>query len=256
MVKYQGNGKPPDRPVPRLYVILGSHACRAAMLMLEHKGLSWRQVEVPTGFQLPAMRALGFPGGTVPALKLDGTRVQTNREIARFLDELEPDPPLLPRHRLSYVEDAERFADEVLQPLARRLVLAAGRRDLGSLAGHGESGRLGPILGRRDGRRKRIMRIAARYFRITDEREALDLAALPGVLGYVEQLTADGVLDGAEINAADCQIAPSIALLAYRLDMRAAVEASPGWGLVERLMPPRGRFSRGRKGSSRAGATV
>jgi glutathione S-transferase len=216
------------------------------MLMLEHKGLSWRNVELPAGFQMPAMKLLGFPGGTVPALKLDGARAQTNREIARFLDELEPDPPLLPEHRLTYLEEAERFADEVLQPVARRLVLAAGRRDLGLLAGGGESGRLGPILGRRGGRRRRIMRIAARYFRISDETEALDLAALPGVLAHVDELIRDGILDGAELNAADCQIAPSIALLAYRLDIKAAVEAAPGWRLVERLMPAREQAMRGR----------
>jgi glutathione S-transferase len=242
MVKYREssrNGESPAPPAPKLYTILGSHPCRAAMLMLDHKGLSWRTVQLPAGFQAPVMRALGFPGRTVPALKLDGVRVQTNRRIARFLDELEPDPPLLPEHRLTYVEEAERFADEVLQPLARRLVLAAGRRDLESLAGHGESGRLGPILARGRGQRSRISRIAARYFRISDENEALDLAALPGVLSQVEDLIADGILDGPKPNAADCQISPSIALLAYRLDIQPAVEASPAWRLVERLMPAR-----------------
>src|SRR5436190_17093935 len=135
-----------ERPEPRLYVIPGSHACRAAMLMLEYKGLGWRPFEFVPGMQTVALKPLGFPGRTVPALKLNGTRVQGNRKIARFLDDLEPDPPLLPPRRLSVVEGAERFADEVLQTIARRLVLAAGRRDLASLADHGDSGRLGPIL--------------------------------------------------------------------------------------------------------------
>jgi glutathione S-transferase len=209
------------------------------MLMLEHKGLSWKPVELRAGFQMPAMRLLGFPGRTVPALKLNGTRVQTNRAIARFLDEMEPDPPLLPDHRLTYIEEAERFADEILQPLARRLVLAAGRRDLGRLAGHGDSGRLGAILYRGRGPRRRIMRIATRYFGISDSTEALDLAALPRVLGQVDRLIDDGILDGDQPNAADCQIAPSVALLAYRLDIQATVEASAAWRLVERLMPVR-----------------
>jgi glutathione S-transferase len=222
---------------PRLYVIPGSHACRAATLMLEHKGLGWRPFVFVPGLQAIALRALGFPGRTVPALRLDGVRVQGNRRIARFLDELDPDPPLLPRHRLTQVEDGERFADEVLQTIARRLVLAAGARELGGLAEHGDSGRLGAILASRRGRRRRIMRLARRHFGITEDVEALDLRALPGVLDRVDSLVDDGVLDGPALNAADFQTAPSLALLAYRLDVREQVESRPSWRLVDRLLP-------------------
>ncbi|HEX5894071.1 MAG TPA: glutathione S-transferase N-terminal domain-containing protein [Solirubrobacterales bacterium] len=225
------------RPVPRLYLIPGSHACRAAMLMLEHKGLAWRPYEFIPGIQTVAMRPLGFLGRTVPALKLDGVRVQGNRQIARFLDQIEPDPPLLPRHRLAAIEEAERFADEVLQTVARRLALAAGSRDLSLLADHGDAGRLGPILARRRGRRRRVMWMAARYFGVSDRTEALDLAALPGVLDQVDSLVDSGVLDGPELNAADFQIAPSLCLLAYRLDLRETVESRPAFHLAERLLP-------------------
>jgi glutathione S-transferase len=211
------------------------------MLMLEHKGLGWRPFEFPPGLQTVAMRPLGYPGRTVPALKLDGVRVQGNRNIARFLDDLEPDPPLVPRHQLSAVEDAERFADEVLQTIARRLVLAAGRRDLASLAEYGDSGRLGAILARRRGRRRRVMRMAARYFGVSDDTEALDLASLPGVLDQVDRLVASGTLDGPQLNAADFQVVPSLCLLDYRLDLREVLEARPAWHLAERLMPAPGK---------------
>jgi glutathione S-transferase len=209
------------------------------MLMLEHKGLSWRTSELPGGVQTVAMKALGFPGRTVPALKLDGVRVQTNRRIARFLDELQPDPPLLPCDRREEIEAAERLADEVLQPVARRLVLAAGRRDLSSIDGHGETERLGPILAYSRRRRARIIRFAARYFGITDETEALDLEALPSVLDEVDAWIAVGILNGREPNAADFQIAPSICLLASRLDLREEVEARSAWRLVDRLISER-----------------
>jgi glutathione S-transferase len=222
-----------------LYVIPGSHACRAAMLMLEHKGLAWRPFELLTGLQTVAMRPLGFRGRTVPALKLDGVRVQGNRNIARFLDRIEPDPPILPQHGLTAVEDAERFADEVLQTVARRLVLASGARDLSLLVDRGDSGRLGGILAPSPRRRRLVMRMAARYFGITARTEALDVAALPGVLDRVDSLIDAGVLDGPSLNAADFQIAPSLALLAYRLDLRETVESRPAWHLVERLMPAR-----------------
>jgi glutathione S-transferase len=227
-----------SRPLPKLYVIRGSHACRAAMLMLEHKGLAWRPFELLTGLQTVAMRPLGFRGRTVPALKLDAVRVQGNRNIARFLDRIEPDPPLLTPHRTA-VEDAERFADEVLQTVARRLVLASGARDLSLLVDRGDSGRLGAILAPRPRRRRLVMRMAARYFGISARTEALDVAALPGVLDRVDSLIDAGVLDGPSLNAADFQIAPSLALLAYRLDLRETVESRPAWHLVERLMPAR-----------------
>jgi glutathione S-transferase len=238
MVKHQLVGRSAaGLAEPRLYVIPGSHACRATMLMLEHKGLSWRPFEFVPGMQTIALRPLGFPGRTVPALKFDGSSVQGNRNIARFLDRVEPDPPLFPRGRLAAVEEAERFADEVLQTLARRLVLAAGRRDLGLLADQGDSGRLGAILARGRGRRRRIMRFATRYFGVSDETEALDLAALAGVLDHVDSLVASGTLDGAQLNAADFQIAPSLCLLAYRLDARDSVRRRPSWSLAERLLP-------------------
>jgi glutathione S-transferase len=238
MVKSQLVGRSAaTRSEPRLYVIPGSHACRAAMLMLERKGFGWRPFEFMPGVQTIALRPLGFPGRTVPAIKFDGVRVQGNRHIARWLDRLEPEPALLPRHRRSAIEDAERFADEVLQTVARRLVLAAGGRDLGELAGDGDSGRLGAILARRPGRRRRIMRLAGRHFGISDRTEALDLAALPKVLDHVDSLVAAGTLDGPEPNAADFQIAPSLCLLAYRLDLRDEVESRPSWCVADRLLP-------------------
>jgi glutathione S-transferase len=225
------------RSEPRLYVIPGSHACRVAMLMLEHKGIEWRPFVLPAGLQIISMRPLGFPGRTVPALRLDGVRVQGNREIARFLDDLNPEPALLPRHCLRRLEDAERFADEVLQTIARRLVLAAGARDLAGLADHGDAGRLGPLLAHRRGRRRRVMKLARRFFGVGERSEALDLQALPRVLDRVDELMTDGLIAGPAFNAADFQVAPSLALLAYRLDLRDQVQSRPSWRLVDRLLP-------------------
>ena len=85
----------------KVYVIVGSHACRTATLMLEYKRIPYRVIELPTGLHPLLVRAAGFPGhttpirtvegsthsqlamldrlGTVPAMVLDGERVQTNR---------------------------------------------------------------------------------------------------------------------------------------------------------------------------------
>jgi hypothetical protein len=67
------------------------------------------------------------------------------------------------------------------------------------------------------------------------EREML--ATVPAALDRVDGWIADGVLDGAELNAADFATVPSLALLAYRLDLRAEIEARPCGRLVERVLP-------------------
>jgi glutathione S-transferase len=220
-----------------LYTIPGSHACRATILMLEHKGLGWRDRVMAPGVQTMTMKLRGFPGRTVPALRIDGERVQTNREIARFLDRVRPEPPLVPAEREAEVEEVEAFIDGMLQPLARRLALAAGRRDLALLANHADAGRLGVILAPSRWRRRLAIWGAHRYFGIHGRVESLDLAALPGVLDHVDSLVSAGTLNGAELNAADFQAAPCLALIGYRLDVRDVVTSRPSWALVERLLP-------------------
>ena len=48
-------------PTPKLYVILGSHACRTGMLMLEHKGISYQRVDLFTTLHPLMVRLHGFP---------------------------------------------------------------------------------------------------------------------------------------------------------------------------------------------------
>lgn len=225
---------------PLLYSIPGSHACRATTLMLEHKGMSWRERVLPPGVQTMTMRMRGFQGKTVPAIRLEGERVQTNRHIARFLDRLRPEPPLVPVGREGEVAESERFVDGLLQPLARRLVLTAGRRDLAEVSNHGDSGRLGALLAPSRWRRRLAIRGAHRYFGMNGHVESLDLAELPAVLDRTDSFVEAGILNGAELNAADFQAAPCLALIDYRLDVRAEVESRPSWALVERLLPDSG----------------
>lgn len=155
---------------PKLYVISGSHACRTAMLMLEHKRIAYRVVRLPTGMHPMVVRALGFPGhkqpirdvegatgrslalldrmGTVPALRYGAERVQTNHRIARFLEGVVGEPPLFPsdaQHRHD-VEDAEAWGDEVFQMAARRLGLTGSLNGLDNFRDRGNSGRLGALL--------------------------------------------------------------------------------------------------------------
>ena len=79
-----------------VYGIPGSHPVKSAILMLDRKGIEHRVVQVPSVLCRPALRTMGFPGPTVPAVRVDGRRIQTTRAIARELDEIRPVPPLFP----------------------------------------------------------------------------------------------------------------------------------------------------------------
>jgi glutathione S-transferase len=63
------------------------------------------------------------------------------------------------------------------------------------------------------------------------------LAAVPEALDRVDRWIDAGVLNGAELNAADFAVVPCLALLAYRLDLRPQIEARTAGALVERVLP-------------------
>jgi glutathione S-transferase len=261
-----------------LYVIPGSHACASAKLMLAHKDIAYRTITLPTGAHPLLVRMFGFPGhrdpirsldgetpaplatldrlGTVPALRIDGERVQTNRAIARHLERVRPLPPLFPADpaRRQAVEAAERWGDEQLQMIARRLALAApAARGLDTLSERGGDGRLGALLSRNALIRRESGRVAARItFDASEKNEERLLAALPATLDQIDGWIAEGVLMAEEPSVADMMIAPSLALLAYRLDLREDIEARPAGELMRRMLPaPAERRARERAPSSR-----
>jgi glutathione S-transferase len=253
-----GAGPPPVRLT--LYVILGSHAARSAMLMLAHKRLAHRLVTLPTGLHPLGLRLAGFAPnagsfrsvdgafpdtlvaadrmGTVPALRAGSERIKRNHEIARYLDRLRPDPPLLPADPglRAEVEEAERFADEDFQMVARRLTLAGGQGPEG-LIDRADRGRLGPLLWRRTIVRRIGSRAVARAFAVDPAAEQSMLAALPAMLDRIDNWIAAAVVSGEQLNVADCMIAPSLALLCYRHDLSREIAARPLGRLVDRLLP-------------------
>jgi glutathione S-transferase len=253
-----GGGEPPAK----LYVIIGSHACRAGMLMLEHKGIAYRTVELLSGAHPVLVRMLGFPGhrapirsvdgrahrslatldrlGTVPALRFGSERVQGNRQIARFLDRVQAEPALFPTdpERRRAVEEAELWADEALQMAARRIGLAGARHGLDAFRERGNAGRLGPLLSRSELHRALVSQISARMvFRANAQSERELLAGLPAMLEKIDAWIGAGVLGAEQLNAADYMIAPSLALIAYRSQPRAEIEAHPAGELLERVLP-------------------
>ena len=245
----------------KLYVIPGSHACRSAMLMLEHKQVPYRRVDVVTLTHAVVARLHGFDAGgqtrtagtrrtlpirlgdllgTVPALAANGQRVSTNRGIARFLDDRHPEPSLFPADpgQRRAVEEAERWANETLQMAARRIALAHAVRDPAGSSRSVGDGRMGYLLYRRALTRRLIIPMIGRLiFNVdrTTDRELL--AELPPMLDRIDAWIADGVLGGAQLNAADFMVAPSLALILYRPDTLPLFEGRPALELVDRLLP-------------------
>jgi glutathione S-transferase len=248
----------------KLYVIPGSHACRAAILMLDHKRVPYRRVDVVTLLHPLAARLHGFDAGgqtrrlgtrrslplrfgdlvgTVPALAANGERASTNHQIARFLDDRHPDPPLFPADpdERRAVEEAERWANETLQMAARRIALAWAVRDPAGAARGGADGRMGYLLYRSERARRLIIpQIGRLVFAAHPAAERELLAELPAMLDRVDAWIAEGVLGGAQPNAADCMVAPSLALLLYRPDGPALLEGRPALELADRLLPEPG----------------
>jgi len=223
----------------RLYTIPGSHPGVAAQMMLDHKGIPFKRKDLFPVVSKAVLRASGFPRNTVPAVKIDGERVQGSRQIARELDRLRPEPPLFPAdpEKRAAVEEAERFGDEELQHPIRQIIWWSFRKDKSPLVSYSEGAKLGvpiPLAVKTAGP---IVALSAHFNEATDENVRADLEALGGLLGRVDEMIAAGTLGGEQLNAADFQIAPSLKLAMTMQDLRPLIESRPAGDLVRRVQP-------------------
>ena len=225
----------------KLYSIPGSHPAAAVRAMLEHKGIPYRRVDLPPVVSRLLMRALGFPGNRVPAINVDGRKVQGSRDISRELDVIKPDPPLFPAdpEKRAAVEEAERWGDEELQQLPRTISWWALKRHKSDqtsfLEGAGPMARLGMPPRMAAATSAPILAIAIRMNDSTDETVRQTLASIGPALDHIDGLIEQGVLGGEQPNAADFQIGASIALLMTFEDIRERIESRPAAGLARRL---------------------
>ena len=223
----------------RLYSIPASHPSIGAELMLRHKGIDYKRTDLVPVISKGVLRAVGFPGITVPALKIEGKKVQGSRQIARELDRLQPDPPLFPAdpERRAAVEAAESFGDEDLQMAARRFPWWALKRDHAPLLGYMEGAKLGVPVSLATKTAAPVVALSARFNEADDDHVRRGLAELPAMLQKVDDWIAAGVLDGEQLNAADFQIATSIGLAMTLDDLRPAIENRPAGALAKRVVP-------------------
>jgi glutathione S-transferase len=224
----------------RLYGIPLSHPVVAVRGMLERKGLPYRYIELLPGAHPPSLWALGFRRANVPAMKLpDGRRVQGSLAIARALEATAPDPPLFPREAgaRDAAQDAERWAETVLQPVPRRLMRWGLRRSLRQRAWYVDVGTPLPAPQVAAVGLTPLGTIFAWQVGASDDRVRRDLAELRGLLDEVDRLVACGVIGGEELGAADFQIAASVRILLAMEDVRRLVKGRPAEAFARRVVP-------------------
>jgi glutathione S-transferase len=175
----------------------------------------------------------------VPAIKLDGRRIQGSLEIARALEQLRTDPPLYPEdpERLARVQDAERWGERELQPVPRRIYRWCARTSQGVRAAMAREVGL-PAPGLVAAANKPVAWYMSRKVGAHRDGEVrADLARLPGLLDRVDELIGEGVIGGEALNAADFQIGPSVRVLMTIEDVAPALEGRTAAELARRLMP-------------------
>jgi glutathione S-transferase len=224
----------------KLYALPASHPCAAVELAMRLKGVDYERVELIPPLH-KALQWWRFGGATVPGVVFDdGEHVLGSRAILRTLEHRAPDPPLLPvdaRERRE-VEQAERWGDEVLQPLARRVTWAALRRRPALIMGYSEGADL-PVpapLARLSA--PLVAHAASWYNDASDPEVRADLANLDFHLDRADRWLAEGVVGGGEApNAGDLQIGSSLRLLLTLGDVARFGEGRPCEELARRWFP-------------------
>ena len=235
--------EPPSTPSGpmkvRLFTIPGSHPGVSVQRMLEHKRIPYKRTDLLPVVSWVVLRALRFPGVRVPAIKIDGRRVQGSIEITRELERIEPQPPLFPADpdRRSAVEEAERFGDEELQNTIRQILMWSLRKKTAPLRSYLEGAKIGLPHGIAVKMAGPFVALDARSVEATDANVRHDIAILPGMLQRIDDWIAAGVLGGEELNAADFQLGPSLWLAMSLDDLRPAIENRPAGELARRVVP-------------------
>lgn len=223
----------------RLYGIPLSHPALAVRGMLDQLGLRYDYVPLLSGAHPVQLRALGFRGVTVPAMRLpSGERVQGSLRISRALDRERPGTlfPSDPAARRA-VEEAEAWAERVLQPVPRRVTRWGLNHSLRQRRWFARAAMPLPLPDVMGLLLTPLVPIFVAQARATTDRVRQDLKELPAMLDEVERLLAAGVIGADAPNAADFQIAASVRALLGLQDTARLVEGRPAADHARRLVP-------------------
>lgn len=220
----------------RLYSLSLSHPSLASRLALERKGIEHRVVELLPGMHPLALRALGFEAPTVPALKIGGERVQGSLRIARYLEELRPEPSLYPAEpqRRTRAEEAERWGEAELQPVPRRIFRYGATHDQRVRRWLAEEIGM-PLPGLTALLNKPVAYVMGRRAGAGAERVRNDVVGLGGLLDHADALIAEGTIGGPDLNAADFQILSSVRSIESFADLAPMLAGRPVGQAAKRI---------------------
>jgi glutathione S-transferase len=222
----------------KLYWFPMSHPGMAAKAMLELKGVPFETVDVLPGSQRIHLRLAGFRDGTVPALKLDGRRVQGSLAIPRALEKVAPLPPLYPAdpQERARVEEAEAWGERELQNAPRLLIRWGLVRDHDLRRWLAEqSGMPVPAVAARTS--VPVARYYARAIGADEGAARQALMQLPSMLDRADALLADGTLATSPPNAATLQILASVRALDEFADLQPQTAGRPSTVAAHELFP-------------------
>ncbi|HKG66153.1 MAG TPA: glutathione S-transferase N-terminal domain-containing protein [Solirubrobacteraceae bacterium] len=218
-----------------LHALPPSHPCMTAEAALKLKGIAYERIDFTPGEHVARMAELYGEGNTtVPGVLIDGEPVHGSRRILARLEQLQPAPPLYPEQTADAVREAERWGDEELQDLGRRLPWGALHFRPEAVGTFGGAGPLDPAG---TDFAIRMARATWKYHGITAQRLADDLAGLPAKLDRVDALVGDGTIGGETPNAADLQIGATIRVLLTVGDLVPLLSDRPVEELARRWFP-------------------
>jgi glutathione S-transferase len=216
----------------KLIGVPGSHPVLSAELMLRHKGVEFTRLDLPNMTHKALLPLLRYRGTTVPVMTIEGKRVSGTMRIARALEALVPDPPMLVAD-----EGDEAWADAVLQDGVRQLARHAAAEDRESMASFLDR----PLLGVPPHLVKRAIPVLhpviSRQMRPKPGTAEACLQALPGQLDRVDALIQAGTIGVERPNVVDFQVAPSVRLMLTFDQLREAIDARPAGAHARRFVP-------------------
>jgi glutathione S-transferase len=214
---------------------------------LRLKSIAYDRVDLLPMTQL-LVGPLRYGGATVPGLRIEGERVVGSRAIMRRLDELVPEPALLPAPgdpAYARVLEAERWGDEVLQSVPRRILDVGFLRSPSAMESYAGDAKLPLPRSLLRPALPLTARMMALKNHANEDAAKADLAALPGQLDRIDAWVAEGLLGGELPNAADLQIGSTIRLLMSIADARPLIEARPSARLAGYFPPLSGEIQAG-----------
>ena len=208
-----------------LHMLGPSHPCMTVEGALRFKGLEYERVVLTPGTHPQEMQKIYGEGrSTVPGLLIDGEPVHGSCAILARLEQLRPSPSLYPEAIASQVREAERWGDEQLQDLGRRLPWGALHfrpESMGTFGGGGALDGPGTDFA------IRYVHGSWKYHKITAARLFDDLAGLPEKVAHVEALAQEGVIGGDTPTAADLQIGGTLRVLLTVSDLHPLLSGRP-----------------------------